>query len=464
MNLKEMKMNTFVNAVKNQNTRTENGMKTRVGSASKCVDLFYKIGASRGKDITADFVGAYVENPELALRIAQWARDARGGAGERKLYRDILQHLETFKLQDAKRLIPKTPLVGRWDDLLVLKGTARDLAFEMIGAALNSGDGLCAKWMPRKGPDALALRSYLKMSPKQYRKTLVTLTNVVETQMCAKNWDGINFEHVPSLAAARYQKAFSRNSPAYVKYKEALTAGEAKINASAVYPYDVIKSMRHGDVVVAQAQWDALPNYMGESSVLALVDVSGSMSSPVSTGSPITAMDVALSLGLYVADKNKGAFKDTFLTFSESPQLLHLKGNLTQKLQQMEGSTWAMNTNLHAAFSKILSTAVNGKVSPEEMPKTLLILSDMQFDSCVRHDDSAIEMIQRKYEAAGYVMPNVVFWNLRDSSGVPVKFDRSGTALVSGFSPAILTSILAGKEFTPEAIMLETIMKDRYAL
>ncbi len=456
-------MNTFVNAVVNQEARTTNGMKARKSTANACVDFFYNAGASRGKDIIPSFVAAYVENRELALRIAQWLRDVRGGAGERKLYRDILMYLEKFNAEDAAILANKTVLIGRWDDLLTFTGDCRQIAFGMIKAALQNGDGLCAKWMPRKGKDAVELRNFLGLTPKAYRKTLVGLTKVVETQMCAKEWDKINFEHVPSLAAARYQKAFGRNAGVYYEsYKNALVKGEAKINASAVYPYDIMKSIHTGDTTVAAAQWDALPNYVGDASILPLVDVSGSMTTSIGGNVGVSCLDVAVSLGLYLADKNKGAFKDTFLTFSGSPELLHLKGNIVQKYQQMIRSHWAMNTNLHAAFDKILATAVNGQVSPADMPKTLLILSDMQFDACVQHDDSAIEMIARKYEQAGYEIPNVVFWNLNASGNAPVKFDKSGTALVSGFSPAIMTAILAGESYTPEDIMRKAVMIDRY--
>jgi hypothetical protein len=165
-----------------------------------------------------------------------------------------------------------------------------------------------------------------------------------------------------------------------------------------------------------------------------------------------------------LADKNKGAFHGTFLTFSEKPELLTLKGNIVQKADQMIKSSWGMSTNLHAAFDKILSTAVKGKVPQSDMPKMLLILSDMQFNQCVRHDDSAMEMIERKYAAAGYEMPAVVFWNLNSSENVPVKSDKSGAALVSGFSPSIMTSLLSAdpQEFTPEGMMMKTIMADRY--
>jgi hypothetical protein len=170
-------------------------------------------------------------------------------------------------------------------------------------------------------------------------------------------------------------------------------------------------------------------------------------------------------LGLYLADKNTGKFKDTFLTFSSKPELLNLKGNINQKIDQMVKSKWEMSTNLHAAFKKILDVAVKGGVPQEEMPAMVLILSDMQFDQCMTHDDSAIQMIKRKYEEAGYTMPQVVFWNLNASYGnAPVKFDKGGTALVSGFSPAIVKPLLSGDidNFTPVSIMLKTIMQDRY--
>jgi hypothetical protein len=177
-------------------------------------------------------------------------------------------------------------------------------------------------------------------------------------------------------------------------------------------------------------------------------------------------MDVAVSLGLYLADKNQGAFKDTFLTFSGSPELLHLKGNVVEKMQQMVASQWGMNTDLVKAMDKILKTAVQCGVSQEEMPKVLLILSDMQFDQCARFDDTAMQMIERKFTVAGYQVPQIVFWNLNASDNAPVKSDKSGAALVSGFSPAIVKAVLAAdtSDFTPEAIMLKTIMTDRYAV
>ena len=177
-------------------------------------------------------------------------------------------------------------------------------------------------------------------------------------------------------------------------------------------------------------------------------------------------MDVSISLGLYLADKNKGVFKDTFLTFSDKPELVTLKGNIVDKVTQMSSSNWDMSTNLHAAMNKILDVAVKNSVPQSDMPGMLLILSDMQFNQCARYDDSAMEMIERKFEAAGSSVPQIVFWNLNSSDNVPVKADKSGAALVSGFSPLIMTSLLAADldQFTPEGIMLKTVMSDRYKL
>lgn len=474
-------MSTFVEAVVNQEARTENGMKARKSTANAVVDLFYNIGASRGKNIVPAFTAAFVENKELALRTALWARDVRGGSGERELFRNILRHLENTDVKSAVLLMAKVPELGRWDDLLVFKGDfLKQMAFEMIKNALEANNGLCAKWMPRQGETAAEMRKYFGWSPKFYRKRLVELTKVVETQMCAKQWDEINFSHVPSLAASRYKKAFNRNTLMYATYVESLVKGDdpkVKVNAGAVYPYDVLKGRIGGymkfdktELDLVQKQWEALPNFVGDANILPLVDVSGSMSCPAGghgSKSGLTCMEVAVSLGLYLADKNTGKFKDTFLTFSNKPELLNLKGNINQKIDQMVKSNWAMNTDMIAAFKKILDVAVKGNVPQEEMPAMLLILSDMQFDQCVEYDDNALQAIERNYRNAGYEMPKVVFWNLNASYGnAPVKFNETGTALVSGFSPAIVKPLLSCDmdSFTPEAIMLKTIMDDRYAV
>jgi hypothetical protein len=293
--------------------------------------------------------------------------------------------------------------------------------------------------------------------------------------MCAKDWNTINFSHVPSLASARYQKAFGRNAgEAYSAYLRELQKPveqrdpKVKINASAVYPYDVVKSVVKGNAAVADEQWKALPNYVGNARIMPMVDVSGSMGSLRYTQSgSVQPIDVSVSLGLYLSEKNTSDFKDMFLTFSGSPKLEVLKGTLSQRVAQLERAHWQMNTNLHAAFEEILRVAVKGKVAQADMPEMLLILSDMQFDSCTRFDDSAQEMIKRKYAEAGYTVPLIVFWNLSPygNGSTPVRFDDKGVCHVSGFSPAIMKAVLSVKEledFTPFNVMCKTLMVDRY--
>jgi hypothetical protein len=282
-------MSTFVEAVANQEARTQNGMKALKSTANACVDLFYNIGASRGKNIIPAFTAAYVENSDLALRIVQWARDARGGSGERELFRQVMSYLEVANPQDASRLLVKVPELGRYDDLFVFKTKPlKAQAYTLLGDALRNRNGLAAKWTPRKGDVAREIREFFGMTPKQYRKSLVALTNVVETQMCSNNWDSINYSHVPSLAHARYKKAFGRHGTTYAEYVTKLVKGEdgVKINAGAVFPYDVLKgainkysrsSMTKTELDALQAQWDALPNFIGDSNVLPMVDSSGSM-------------------------------------------------------------------------------------------------------------------------------------------------------------------------------------------
>lgn len=474
-------MTTFVEAVKGQSARTANGMKARKSTSDACVDLFFKIGAMRGKDVTADFVAAYVENKEIALRIAQHVRDARGGAGERKIFRDILVHLEKHDPASAKALLAKVPEIGRWDDIFVFKSKElKEAAYTMLRDALREKNGLAAKWTPRQGPIAAEVRKFFGMSPKFYRKSLVEMTKVVESQMCAKDWNSINFSHVPSVAAARYKKAFNRNTPAYAAYVAELMKDpkdrtvDVKVNAGAVYPYDVLKGLikyftkSYGktEFDLLTKQWEALPNFVGDANVLALVDVSGSMSCLAGQSGSTSCLDVAVSLGLYVADKNKGKFKDTFLTFSSEPELLHLKGSIVEKINQMNKSKWEMSTDLHKALAKILNVAVEGNVPQSEMPSTLLIMSDMQFNTCTQFDDSAMQMIKRKYEVAGYEVPQIVFWNLNAKDNVPVKSDASGVALVSGFSPSILKAVLAADtaEFTSQGIMMKALSNPRYDL
>ena len=465
----------------NASATTNNGAITNFSSLNSNVDLFFLGGASRGKDIIPTFAKALVEDSEVAVRILQWIRDARGGAGERQTFRNLFMYLIKTEPVLADRVLIKISDLGRFDDLFVAFGTCLERsALRIISQELNTGNGLAAKWCPRQGANANKIRSYMRLTPKQYRKLLVGLSNTVEQKMCAQDWTGIVYPHVPSVAAGRYQKAFLKHDPSgYAEYKAKLVSGEAKINASVSYPYDVIRSLNNGDKTVAVAQWKALPNYLegSDENIMPVVDVSGSMITPVS--SSVTALDVAISLGLYVSERMGGVFKDTFMTFSGSPQMLKLSGDLSKRYDQMSRSDWDMNTDIGAVFKLILNAAVKGKVDQKEMPTKILILSDMEFDNCVTTDTqksngrygrggsavsvSAMEFIEKEYAAAGYKVPQIVFWNLNGRAGnSPVTYNKVGAALVSGFSPSIVKSVLGGEEMTPISIMLRTVMVERY--
>lgn len=464
-------------------TTTTNGAPTHSTSGSALVDLFSRIGSSRDTDIIPQWEAAYAEDQDIALRILLWARDIRhGGAGERFTYKYILNHLAKQNNPVVLKLIDATVRLGRWDDLFCLEGTPFwvTAALLMKQAITVSKDGLCAKWMPREGGSKSALARSLmeiwQVRPRVYRKMLSSATKVVEQQMCAREWAGINYEHVPSVAAARYKKAFSRNdAERYVQYIKDVQSGTKKMHAGAVTPYDILRSLRYGkaDSDAVQAQWNSLPNYLEgvERRILPMCDVSGSMMSPVS--GQITAMDVACSLTLYLAERNEGPLKNVFLTFTDIPRLFHLEGTLEQRYTTMiQGAGYS--TNIELAFRALLNTAKNNRFTEQDMPTDILVFSDMQFDTphCISGNNStSFDLMRKMYSASGYKLPNLVFWNLNGEHKQAVApATVPGAMLVSGFSPGLMKSVFTGApleeevRLTPYQLMMQVVMRDHYAL
>jgi hypothetical protein len=302
---------------------------------------------------------------------------------------------------------------------------------------------------------------------------LVELSNTVEQLMCGGDWAKIDYNKLPSKAMSTLMKAFSKHDKdRFGAYINSLEKGEAgvKINAGAVYPYDIIKSLRAGQAAGANAQWNALPNFLegSQERFIPVVDVSGSMYWPESkiTGD-LYAGDVAQSLGLYISERNLGPFKDAVISFSESPSLSILRGSLSERYNQFRGIGVGGSTNIQAVFRLILDKAKQSNVPESEMPTMVLILSDMEFNQGTSKygDNTSQEMIEKMYAEAGYTCPKVIYWNLasRGDKNKPVHFDKSGTALVSGFSPSILSNLLGGKEMTPYSMMMNVIDSERYA-
>lgn len=478
----------LLHAMTTNDTTTENGMAAHSTTDNYCIDMFGKIGSMRKESddrVLNVFTKAFGENPLTAMKLLFWTRDVRGGAGERKIFKTILKHLADHKTEALAKNIHLIPEYGRWSDLFVLFNTKlEDQALSLIGEALRDENGLCAKWLPRQGKKGTIghdnytkVRKFLGLSPKAYRKLIVTLSNTVEQLMCSGNWDGIDFSKLPSKAMSDYMKSFSKHTPEkWVAYLESVKKGESKMNAGAVYPYDIIKSLKQGNTNGADAQWGSLPNYMEGNAerVLPLVDVSGSMSTSAGGNPNVSAMDVAISLGLYISERNEGFFKDAFLTFTSSPKLEVLKGTLSDRFSQLKRANWGGSTNISAALSEILNKAVRANVPQEQMPTMLMVFSDMQFDQATgsggfwspspsQWNLNALELVNKLYSDAGYEVPKVVFWNLAGrNDNTPVKSTDNGTALVSGFSPSLLLSLLTGKDITPFSMMMEVVNNDRY--
>lgn len=332
---------------------------------------------------------------------------------------------------------------------------------------------LIFKWLPSENASskdtkrlARKIRSSLGLTPRQYRKMLSigrSELNIVERDMTANNWKGINYQTVPSRAGHIYSKAFRKHDEAgYQNFLDSVQKGEAKINASTLYPYDLVhKAARRNDATV-DAQWKALPDYCegSEKNILTVVDVSGSMLCGVSPDSNVTAMDVAISMGIYFGERIKGAFNKMFMTFSENPQLQKISGStLKTKVDNLARSHWGMSTNIQKVFDKLLTTAVNKKVSQSEMPSSIIILSDMAFNQCTTNKTSTnFESIEKKYRDAGYEKPHLVFWNVNArNQESPVTKNKNGVTLVSGFSPSIFKYITSGVLKTPYENMMDVL-------
>ena len=391
------------------------------------------------------------------------------------------------------------PEFSRWDVLFQFSDDEK--VMEYIISQFMEGNSLLCKWLPRKAKTtdkwvkevkkkegntettfksiktkkriikdglALKIRQKLGWNEAQYRKHLVKYTNVVESKMCKKQWSEIEYSHVPSVAMNKYNKAWYRNDEERFKqYIEDVKSGKKTINASVIFPHDIIKdalgiggwSVSINSLNPAKiAQWNALPNYLGDSinSILPVCDTSGSM-----YGFGGLPAQVCLSLGLYISERNKGVFQNAFITFSDNPKMQYLQGDINDRLSQLAHADWGGSTNLSRVFEIILDKALSNGLSEEVMPKTILIISDMEFNSCGRMTN--YENIKSRYRQAGYQLPNVVFWNVNGRVGnCPVTVNDYGVAMVSGYSPSIMKSIL-GNEISPVKIMDSTIEKERYS-
>lgn len=514
-------MNEFLKALKNDTniTKTENDAVAYKSTLNACLDAFGSLGAMRfstDEEIIRVFSKAFAEDKALAIKMLFYMRDIRGGQGARRVFRVILKWLAESAPQYVLYNLDHILEYGRGDDVICLLDTGlktriiawayAQLRDDWVAYKEGRPCSLLAKWMPSENTSSQetrrAARIFIqgfKCKPSYYRKMLSTLRNylkIVERSMSAGEWQNIEYGAVPAKAAMNYANAFmTHDTKRYTEYLRDVANGDAKVNAKSLFPVDIvhrIMSKRYNlmlkDRILLDAMWQALPNYCEghEETGICVVDTSGSMS-----GLP---MEVAISLGMYCADKCHGPFKGHFITFSAAPELQSISGgDIVDKVHNLENADWGTNTDLEEVFDLILETGLRHKVADEDMPKKLYIISDMQFDQARGASGwnswnacPFMEKMKKKYARAGYTMPIIVYWNVRqsDCGMFQETFEGEQCCMVSGYSPSLFKSIIDGTTYEevavddgnggvvktlketvdPMTVMLTTLNSERYSL
>ena len=481
-------------------TFTENGAATLKTTQSDCLDLFATIGAIRresDEEIIARFMRAFAEDKDIAMKLLFFARDIRGGLGERKVFRVCLKWLSYNAPETVRKNLSYISEYGRFDDLLVLFDTPvekdmldfiREQLCKDVEAMDNGGEvSLLGKWLPSVNASnadtikiAKKIARFLKMDDKTYRKMLSQLRahiRIIENNLREKDYT-FDYEKQPSKAMFKYRGAFARNdAERYNNFLNRVSSGEAKLNASTLAPYEIVepclneywsrlpfmKDLTEEEKKSLNATWEALPDFGSEANALAIIDTSGSM---YCDAKPLPAA-VALSLGIYFAEHNTGAFKNHFIEFSREPELIEIKGEtFADKLQYICSFNKVADTNIEAVFDLVLSAAVNNSVPQSELPEKLIIISDMEFNACVKNAGTTnFNNAKAKFEVAGYKLPEVVFWNVASRNRQqPVTKNEQGVALVSGCTPRLFSQVVDGSlaAMTPYEFMLDVLGGERY--
>ena len=490
----------FMDAMKAENnlrkTLTENGAVAYATTGKEMLDFNFKLAGYRKaseEEIQRDFGRVYYEDPILAMRFIFWVRDIRGGAGERRTFRACFKWLAEHKPEVVKAMIPLVAEYGRFDDILPLLDTSlrkdvsayykKQLKEDNKRRKLNQPISLAAKWIPSLHTSSDESRRYAKMlcedfgwDEQKYRKRLAKLRkylDIVERKMSAKEWGEIDYNTVPSKANLIYNSAFLRNDEERRrKYLGDLQKGVAKINAGVLQPHEIVtnytedgwwsSSVKYYDETLEQL-WKNLPD-MTVSNTLVVRDGSGSMCSGISGRT--TCLDVTTALTLYMADHNTGPWKGKFITFSSNPEIIDVSAEKTlhDKLDKVSHYGDCSNTDIYKTMKLILKTAVNNHMTQEDMPEMIVICSDMQFDGRMFNlNKTLFEDIIDEFEAAGFKMPKICFWNINDRNerSIPLQQNDLGLILCSGFSVQIMKMFMSNK-LDPYEILLETINSPRY--
>ena len=480
----------FAEAAKTKSsfTRTENGAIALNTTGDKCLDFFSTVGSLREADdmrICSLFADAYSEDALLATKIAFYGRDIRGGLGERQTFRTIMRYMAEYHPEALRPNLDLIGVYGRYDDMYSLIGTpleddmwkAMKKQFEEDMANLHADKAvsLLAKWIKTADASSKETRKlgiltaqklgYPVYNFKRMVRALRKRIGVIESLMSTGRWDEIEYSAVPSRAMMIYRNAFTKHDEdRYKAFIDKAVTGEEKINSSTLYPYDLIeKVFSQGwyrnikEDKTIEAQWRQLPNYVEEgTNALVIADTSGSM-----FGRP---MATSIGLAIYFAERNKGAYHNMWMSFSANPHIHMLAGEtLAQKIRSLDMNDWMGNTDLKKAFELVLDIALENDVPQEEMPKSLIVISDMEIDFCGNREWSFYDKMAHKFRKNGYEIPNIIFWQVNSRHDIfHADSKRKGVQLASGQSTSVFKQILSCIGMTPTEAMLKTINSERY--
>ena len=513
-------MSNFLNGMKQANNYaiTENGALTHSSTMDGLMDLFAMGAAYRTRtdeDVIVLFKKAFDENPTYALKCLFYIGDCRGGQGERRFFRVCAKWLAKYDADAMRRNLIHIPEYRRWDDLFVFIGTpleseALNIVKHQLALDVQcKTPSLLAKWMPSENTSSVktvkmakTVRQFLSMTPKQYRKVLSALRariNVLERLMSEGRWDEIEFDKIPSKAGLKYKNAFARHdiermkrNPEVKSYEDFAKDTTTKVNAKALYPYEVVdkatkvmgcsrgwgygsrsaQSMDSTDRLMVNKYWENLENYFQDKhfNALMVVDTSASM-----RGSDATApINVAISLGMYCAERAQGPFAGHYISFSRTPRLVAVEGvDFCDKVKRIYDANLCENTNIEATFDMLLDVALNSGCSKADLPEYLCIVSDMEFDNATSqgwgynrttfNTKTLMESIREKWARHGLRMPKIIYWNVQArQNNIPEDLGCGLVSYVSGMSPSIFETIMSGK--TGLELMKEKLDSPRYSV
>jgi len=469
----------------NQTLSENQGIVYKSTGEGALLDLFALIGGMRHQpdnEIIGKWKAAYKENPELASNLILYTRNCRnGGLGERRIGRLLLKELAMIEPEKVKRNFQTIVDTGRFDDLYVLEGTPCEsemwefvkntFVLDVTLMKENKPISLLAKWMPSINTSSKESRRLANkfcnitgLSPRTYRKALSKLRayiDVVERKMSAGEWDKINYEAVPSLAMSRYTKTFNTHDyEGFSEYKEKLSKGEAKVNASVITPSEICKKYlvnRHLDNIDKE-QWKALPNYVQEGQeVVCVADVSGSMS--CCNWEPMAA---SIGLATYFAQKNQSAYHNLYMTFTNKPHFIKIEDtwDIEKCFQYVEHAGVGYNTNADRMMEAIYNLAVESN----EAPKAVIVISDGEFDSFCRDSylDSLVSKWNKKFIAAGLNPVRVISWNVAARNGTVIAPATDNVAFCSGSGAGVFKNLTSLISKTAYEAMVEILTKPEF--